>query len=307
MPQAAQEIRISAVVATYNRDRYLPTVLESLKNQSLEPGKFEIIIIDNNCTDTTAEISNRFIRENPEIQSGYYLEKKQGLSFGRNAGIALAKGDFITFIDDDAYIQNNFLEILVNYFDAHPDVIAAGGKILLHYEKKRPSWATPILEQFFGFFDRGDKEKQFRKDYPKGSNMTFRSLAFQKFGSFDHRLGRIGNKLMGAEEKEMFQRIYKARGKVMYLPTAVVYHFVPEERTKKSFLKRQALGVGISEFHRTRSSSYPKRIIIECMKWVATVFLLIFFTLLLNPGKGIKLLFIRYYISKGLITGQGYT
>src|SRR3989344_4457969 len=125
---------ITATISTYNRERYLPGVLASLERQTLDKSLFEIVLIDNNSPGNAKEIFEKFAADHTSISCRYYLETNQGLSFGRNRGIKEAKGKYITFIDDDAFLADDYLEKIYTYFQTNADVTAIGSKILLHYE-----------------------------------------------------------------------------------------------------------------------------------------------------------------------------
>ena len=88
---------ISAIISTYNREKYLPKLFRSICKQDYL--NFEIIIIDNNSPGNTKELTEVFVKNNPKLKIKYFLETKQGLSFGRNRGIKEAKGDIIIFLD----------------------------------------------------------------------------------------------------------------------------------------------------------------------------------------------------------------
>jgi len=297
---------ITATISTYNREKYLPKVLESLKNQTLDKSLFEIILVNNNSPGNTEEIAVEFQKNNPHLLFKYVLETNQGLSYGRNRGIEEAKGKYITFIDDDAFLSEDYLEIIYQYFEKNENIAAIGSKILLHYESVIPKWENKYLNSLLGYFNLGDKEKEFKKnDYPRGSNMSFRMSVFDKIGLFNVELGRKGNNLAGSEEKDIFKRIYKyPELKVMYIPNAIVYHCVPVERTTSEFIKKQALGTGKGEKIRVKSEgrlSTIKRYIIEWIKWNASIVLFFLFLILGKPAKGIMIIKFRWWVSRGLI------
>ena len=81
-------MKICAAICTYNRERYLPQLFESIKNQSLSNKLFEVVLVNNNSPGNTKEICDDFIKHNPEIEFRYYEELNQGLSFARNRCIA---------------------------------------------------------------------------------------------------------------------------------------------------------------------------------------------------------------------------
>ena len=294
---------ISAIISTYNREKYLPKLFRSISKQDYL--NFEIIIIDNNSPGNTKELTEGFIKNNPKFKIKYFLETKQGLSFGRNRGIKEANGDFIIFLDDDAFISNNYFHRISFYFKQYSDVMAIGSKILLNYESIIPKWENPYLNSLLGYFNLGNNVKYFKENnYPRGSNMSFRKDIFNIVGLFNTRLGRIGNELGGGEEKDIFQRIYNKKLKVLYVPDAVVYHSVPIKRTTVSFIRKQAIGTGKGEYIRVNNEgkiSYFKRILHEILKWFFSLVLLFWYFITLRYEKGCMIIRFRFWVTKGLI------
>jgi len=296
---------ITATISTYNREHYLPQVLDSLKRQTLFKDLFEIILVDNNSPGNTKEIAMSFKAKNPDIAFEYYLERNQGLSYGRNRGIKEASGKYVTFIDDDAFLADDYLEVIYNYFEANTGVVAIGSKILLHYESVIPDWENKYLNSLLGYFNIGDEVKRFPKsDYPRGSNMSFKTSVFEKVGGFNVELGRKGGNLAGSEEKDMFMRIYKHKVLLVdYIPNAIVYHCVPIERTTTEFIKRQALGTGKSEKIRIKSEGLKSTIISylkELVKWGGSFALFFIYMFKAQFAKGRMIVKFRWWVSKGL-------
>lgn len=107
---------------------------------------YEIILVNNNCSDQTDTFCRDFIESNPEIHFKYLIEDNQGLSFARNKGIREAKGDILLFIDDDAYApEKDYLSVIQSFFATHPDVASMGGKIVLLFEAQKSHWMTDFL------------------------------------------------------------------------------------------------------------------------------------------------------------------
>jgi len=294
---------ISAIISTYNREKYLPKLFKSISKQDYL--NFEIIIIDNNSPGNTKELTEEFIKNNPKLKIKYFLETKQGLSFGRNRGIKEANGDFIIFLDDDAFISNKYFNRISFYFKKYSGVMAIGSKILLDYESIIPKWENPYLNSLLGYFNLGNDVKYFKENnYPRGSNMSFRKEVFNLVGLFNTRLGRIGNELGGGEEKDIFQRIYNKKLHVLYVPDAIVYHSVPIKRTKVSFIRKQAIGTGKGEYIRVKNEgtmSLAKRILQEILKWCISLVLLFWYFIILKYEKGWMIIRFRYWVTKGLI------
>tara|TARA_R110000737_G_scaffold161270_3_gene189176 strand:+ start:433 stop:1353 length:921 start_codon:yes stop_codon:yes gene_type:complete len=299
-------MKLTASICTYNREKYLPQIFESIRKQTLSTDKYEVVLINNNSPGNTKELYDSFKAENPEIDFKYFEEFQQGLSFARNRSIDEAKGEIITFLDDDAFIDPKYFEILVDEFDKNENVNALGGKILLHYEDGIPNWENKYLNSILGYFDSGDEEKFFKPpQYPRGSNMAFRTSLFKEIGQFDTNFGRTGGNMMGGEEKELFNRIYKSGTKVKYVPTALVYHCVPIERTTSKFVKTQAIGVGYSQQLSSRKDgtwAYFKALFSEKLKWVASFGLSFLYLIQGKTGRSKMLIRFRYWVTLGLLT-----
>jgi len=293
---------VSAIISTYNRDRYLPDVLQSLSEQTLDVDKFEIILVNNNSTDNTEKISLEFKENNPEMQFHYFLETKQGLSHARNRGINESKGDILVFVDDDAFLSKGYLEEVATYLSKHESVDAIGGKILLKFEKERPKWANKYLDPLWAALDMGEEEIPFRNGkYPIGCNMAFKKDVFDQIGLFNTELGRTGKNLAGGEEKDIFMRMYEKDMSVHYLPKAYVHHSIPETRTTPDFIRKQALGIGMSERIRSKSNgTYMKTVFREMFKWGGSIVLFVIYTFKGQFPKGWMILKFRTWVTKGI-------
>jgi glucosyl-dolichyl phosphate glucuronosyltransferase len=296
-------LKISAVISTYNRARFLPGLFDSIRNQSLSVNDFEVIIVNNNSTDDTELLAQEFIRNGSGIKVYYCVEKKQGLSYGRNRGIAESHYELVTFVDDDALLAPDFLETSAAFFEKHPKAGASGGKILLQFMAEKPDWFNPFLAPLMGYFNCGDNTKVFTRSFFKGSNMTFRKSLFDTHSPFNVRLGRIGEGLIGGEEKELFYRLKKNGVEMWYNAEAIVYHLVTVERTTFDFIRKQALGTGKGIKIQAKiegSFSLWKAYLSELLKWVASISISLYYFILLKIPKGIIIIRFRYFVSKGL-------
>ena len=89
--------KVSVIVPVYNTERYLPSCLNSLVNQSLED--LEIIAVDDNSSDNSFEILKEYESRYPDKIKVLHNEKNCGQSFSRNLGIFVAKGEYIGFVE----------------------------------------------------------------------------------------------------------------------------------------------------------------------------------------------------------------
>jgi len=299
-------VKLSIIVCTYNRDAYILKTLSNLKNQSINNENYEVIIINNNSTDTTEKICKNFITELNFINFYYFNEDKQGLSFARNRGIKESNGELIAFIDDDAIACKDYCENIISFFENDEETQAIGGKITPEYENNKPVWMSKYLLPLVAGLDMGDKIKEFRfSKFPIGANMAFRKSVFEKYGFFNESLGRIGSKLEGGEEKDMIFRLKKDNQKIKYVPQVHVYHFIPDKRLQQDYIKSQAIGVGTSEKKRLHKASiivWIKKILLEFLKVIGTLIFSLYYFIIFEYAKAFMLLRIRIWIIKGFFT-----
>ena len=102
-------LMISIVVPVYNVEKYLSQCLDSILTQTYK--NLEIILVDDGSTDKSGSICDSYKKKDPRI---VVIHKENGgLSDARNAGVAICKGDFISFVDSDDYLSPYFYEILM--------------------------------------------------------------------------------------------------------------------------------------------------------------------------------------------------
>jgi hypothetical protein len=95
--------------------------------------------------------------------------------------------------------------------------------------------------------------------------------------------------------------------KSYYIPNAVLHHIISETKLTKEYFNRLTYGIGESEQMRTKAISewkYIKRIMLEGIKWIASIFLYIRYIVTFTPSKGSKLIIFRWNVTKGLIEKQ---
>lgn len=107
--------KVSIIIPIYNVEKYVKKCIDSAVNQTLDD--YEIIIVDDGSPDRSAEIAEGYAQKHQNIK---ILKKKNGgLSSARNAGLEVARGKYVYFIDSDDYIKENTIEEL--YFKAEKE------------------------------------------------------------------------------------------------------------------------------------------------------------------------------------------
>jgi glycosyltransferase involved in cell wall biosynthesis len=235
--------RVSVVVSTYTPER-LQSVLDcidSLKTQTQLPD--EIILV----LDPDKDLVN-FYRSKMPSDVRIVVSDEKGLSNARNSGVKSAGGEIIAFIDDDATADRKWLErLLVHYSDS--DVIGVGGAAKALWNEKRPIWFPEELDWIVGCSYKGLPEGVSAVRNPIGCNMSFRKAAFSEVGIFSCLIGRVGQKLLGSEEAEFSMRVLsKIPGsKIVYDPSAIVYHKVDSKRQSLRYVITRSFYEGVSK------------------------------------------------------------
>ncbi len=298
---------LSVILCTYNRDRYLYPVLQSIAQGDLPHADYEIVFVNNNSTDNTEAECRRFQADHPQVTLRYFMEHNQGLSYARNCGIRNAQGDILVYVDDDALVNPQYLSTYADFFQRNPDAVAAGGPILPQYDGcEEPDWMSHYTRQLVtGKLYLGEREHEFPKGaYPGGGNAAYRRSVFDAVGLFNTDLGRKGNSLIGAEEKDLFDKMTSRGMRFYYLPTAILYHLIPPKKLTKDYFDRLTYGIGVSERMRTLQigkKKYLSRMVKEAVKWGATLVLWIGFALKGQFNKGNKLIAFRKNVTLGLV------
>ena len=119
--------KISIIVPIYNVEEYLEKCLDSLVNQTLKD--IEIILINDGSPDNSEEIVNKYLKKYKE-KIIYHKKKNEGQGIARNYGINLAKGEFISFVDSDDYVDKTIFEKLYNKaIEENSDIVSSVGFI----------------------------------------------------------------------------------------------------------------------------------------------------------------------------------
>lgn len=129
---------VSVIVPIYNTEKYLKRCIESVLAQTYE--NLELILVDDVSPDNSAQICREYEKKDVRVRF-LPLEKNQGVSMARNAGMAISNGAYITFLDSDDWIQENMLYKLVNACERHHSDLAISGYQRVNSEDK-------ILQKF---------------------------------------------------------------------------------------------------------------------------------------------------------------
>lgn len=143
---------ISAIIPTYKGEKYISKLLNSLINQNMDFNLFEAIFIVNGELDSTPDIIEKYIKDNPEVKI-ILTESEKGVSNARNKGIELASRKYCIFIDDDDFISDNYFEELYKYVKPNRIVLGTFYDIDEDTGEVVDSYMTPQLLENSGIIE----------------------------------------------------------------------------------------------------------------------------------------------------------
>lgn len=226
----SQGCDVSVVIGTYNRSAMLAGALDNVLRQEIDPSRYEIIVVDNNSSDSTRQVVESYIaRGHSNLR--YFFEPRQGVSHARNSGLARARAPIIAFTDDDVRVAKDWISEIKRVFDEHPEVDFLGGKILPRWTTQPPAWLTRDHWWALALLDYGDESFYVSADKPlclPTANASFRSGVFERFGLFSPDFS-------GREDHEFLLRLWCGGGLGLYSPAIVVNAVVQPERLKKKY------------------------------------------------------------------------
>jgi glycosyltransferase involved in cell wall biosynthesis len=175
------KVKISIIIPVYNAENYLDSCLSSILVQKMT--SYEVILVDDGSTDSSSLICDRYSATDSRFRTIH--KKNGGVSSARNAGMALAQGEYVMFVDSDDRIAPDSLTVMADAAKQDPDFILGGFDI---YQDDIPYGSVlPSVSGFFAslsaFYDgtvldfgelyRGPWAKLYRRALIKKHSLTF--------------------------------------------------------------------------------------------------------------------------------------
>ena len=263
---------ISIIIPTYNRYDQLQRTMQSLMRLKTDQSLYEIIIIDNGSTDSTATIVQEFINVYNSKNIYYYFDDTPGLLTGRHLGVEKSNGDILTFIDDDVQVSSTWLDTISSEMNLKKEVCFLTGPSLPLFESYPPSWLVYFWKNvkngksctWLSLLDLGNNVQEISPNYVWGLNFTIRKSTFLELGGFhpdcipSHLQMFQGDGETGLTMKGIEKGI-----KALYHPGVLVYHEVPNTRLTFDYFEKRAYYNGVSESYykiRLENNLYNKEI-----------------------------------------------
>ncbi len=244
---------VSVIICAYTEKRWheLCEAVASVQQQTVQPREI-IVVIDHNpalLQQAQAHLISVIVVEN---------EEAKGASGSRNSGVAIAQGTIVVFLDDDAIADPYWIEqLLLAYSD--PTVAGIGGTIEPRWLVKRPRWFPDEFLWVVGCTYKGLPTQHIPVRNVIGANMSVRKYALVTVGGFRESFGNnkgtknANNKWLqhqaGDEETELCIRVTRQLPGLhwFYMPSAIVLHSVPAQRTQLSYFLWRCYDEGLGK------------------------------------------------------------
>lgn len=247
-----KKCEITVVLCCYNSSARLQPTLEHLVKQQVKPEiNCEIVLVDNNSTDSTAELAVNFWKTfNTEMRLTIIREPISGLSHARKTGVVAAKGEIIVFCDDDNWLDADYLQIAFDFMKNHPEVGVLGGKGIAVSLIDFPDWFTTYQGDYAIGVQGIESGEINNRGYVWGSGMVVRKkeiLSLYNAGFRGSLTGRKRSDLQAGDDSEIC-KWYLIVGKSLYFNEFLVYrHYIESFRLTIEYNKK--LNHGFSQSH----------------------------------------------------------
>ncbi|MDH3690097.1 MAG: glycosyltransferase [Gammaproteobacteria bacterium] len=239
-------MHISIILSTWNNYRRLSITLSAIAECIVPKNiQWQLVLINNNCTDQTSAIVNSFKHRLPIT---YLEEPRQGLSRAKNTGLKVATGRLLIFTDDDIYPSHDWISAYWNAYQDKPEGYYFGGPIDCEYESGTPddNFLAAASYSITGL-DWGPINKTLSdSELFLSANWACPAKYIESVGGYNENLGldpTLGIRRVG-EEFDLMDRLQHVGLRGWYLPRCRVTHFVPEAKCNAQHIGDNAQAQG---------------------------------------------------------------
>ncbi|RZL69862.1 MAG: glycosyltransferase family 2 protein [Pedobacter sp.] len=238
---------VSLVICCFNSENRISKTLQFIAAQRVpEHIDWEILLIDNACTDATVDIAIDMwnnVKSNCNLK--VITEMQPGLSFARKTAIKEAQFEYILFCDDDNWLHPEYVFNVYTIMSKDTTIAVLGGCGV--FEPEKPLWKYSSF--FQKYYVNGAQTWAKSEHWVYGASATIRKTVIQELydnGWEQITTGRKKTKLSAGEDVEICFMCYLMGHKIVYDDRLTFKHFVPKSRQNINYLKRVNYGIGYS-------------------------------------------------------------
>ena len=240
--------KVSILIPTHNRRDLLLQTLQSIAQISVpENVSVEVVVAANACTDDTVDVCRTAAEKFP-FPLHCVSEPQVGASYARNRLVGEARGDILAFIDDDVWLDKQWLIGLLDVFNDYPADMVMGKVDLWWKEVAKPSWMNYRTAHLLSCVDYGLKPREiFTAGEVISANMAIHRRVLQPTIRFRTDMDRKGKQVLSGGDTEFVGQLLKAGHRAFYAPGASLLHWVAPERITLDYLSRAAWANGFAK------------------------------------------------------------
>ena len=245
---------LSVVICCYNSSQRIVPTIEHLCRQKDIDFAWEVILVDNNSTDGTAEIARKtWLTNEGSCPFHVIKELRPGTMYARKKGIEMSNYRYLLYCDDDNWLHEHYLKTAFSIISKDENISVVGGLALLEFENGLvpPPWIFEFIKGFGGPQGKNDGDTTFEKGclYTAGAILDRVWLNRLYALGFESSLrGRDGKSLAAGEDTELTYALKLIGGKLFYSSKMHFKHFMPSGRMRWPYLKRMWQSFGYSSF-----------------------------------------------------------
>ena len=240
----------SIIIPTYGRPSQLAACLQSITRLHYPGHSFEVIVVDDDSKMPPEAVVASF---QDQLNVTLLKQIHSGPAAARNTGAARAKGEFLTFIDDDCAPASNWLQTLAARFAKSPNS-AIGGRTINALPNNLYSTASQMLiDYLYTYYNADHNQGRFFTS----NNLAMPIVKFNMLGGFDTGIPRAGG-----EDRDLCDRWLHHGYQMIYAPEVLVYH--AHALTLDTFWRQHFnYGRGAFYFHQAHARRGQERIKVE--------------------------------------------
>jgi glycosyltransferase involved in cell wall biosynthesis len=239
----------SIIICCHNGASRLSPTLRHLRAQEAGNRQWEVLLVDNASTDGSSELALSLWQNGP-APLRVVREPKLGLNNARERGLAASRYEFLGFVDDDNWVEADWVSTAYDVLSADSQLGAVGSICEPVYETPAPKWFQHFQKSFAILTDSDVQQIAQPPDFVNGAGLCIRRVAWERLieNGFRFQLtDRVGKRLSGGGDIELTLALRLAGWKLHIEQRLRLQHFMPSQRLQWPYLRKLMRNYGASD------------------------------------------------------------
>jgi glucosyl-dolichyl phosphate glucuronosyltransferase len=245
-------IKYTIIIPTCSKS-LIERCLEYLSKINKPKNDYEVLVVHNVTKEDIKSVTDKYINKIPNLR--YFYEGNYGLMPSRHRGAKEAQGEILCYIDDDSFVDKNWLIAIEDTFK-NKEVILAGGNNFPLYESHPPKWlnyfwAKEEYGKWLGqlsLIDFRKKKMKLPAWFAFGCNLIIKKdIFFETGGTNPDTVPKEKQKFQGDGETALSLKLNEQGYVLNYNPKIKIHHFVPKERMTLEYFQKRGFFQGVCD------------------------------------------------------------